>query len=330
MGFDELEPVFGRLNAEWSAPHKTPLKPFLFHVHGLSTDPSTLCVCATDFHSNTWHALKSAQELEDMRDRTGIGGSWSDFVDYLIAAVKSEDVKLVMDGQSKVGGAAHAKLVAQKAKGMPRIAISLSKLVDTAATEAMANLSLALYTTFTNLLKVTLHEVVELTITTLAWIRLSKSPFCTYSKEKQRCCELTNVLSDEKMKGVSSIRILCVVLTALGGKKPDCSIRLAVLYNSPSHQKHTDMSSHLAHHHSIYQEKNEIAQKQLDALLYSKRQKFEKTASDTATISSSLVSPVKQAAQLPSTKVTNRVVPAHRRARVRGVLLHDTEEERQD
>lgn len=66
MGFDEMEPVFGRLNAEWSAPHKTPLKPFLFHVHGLSTDPSTLCVCATDFHSNTWHALKSAQELEDM------------------------------------------------------------------------------------------------------------------------------------------------------------------------------------------------------------------------------------------------------------------------
>ncbi|XP_015059763.1 uncharacterized protein LOC107005632 [Solanum pennellii] len=250
MGFDEMEPIFGRLNAEWSAPHKTPLKPFLFHVHGLSTDPSTLCVCATDFHSNTWHALKSAQELEDMRDRTGIGGSWSDFVDYLIAAVKSEDLKLVMDGQSKVGGAAHAKLVAQKAKGMPRIAISLSKLVDTAATEAMANLSLALYTTFTNV-----HNLLK--------------------AEKQRCCELTNVLSEEK-------------------------------------------------------EKNEIAQKQLDALLYSKRQKFENAASDTATISSSLVSPVKQAAQLPSTKVTNRVVPAHRRARVRGVLLHDTEEERQD
>ncbi|KAL3382549.1 hypothetical protein AABB24_002196 [Solanum stoloniferum] len=150
MGFDEMEPIFGRINAEWSAPHKTPLKSFLFHVHGLPSDPSTLHVCATDFHSNTWDALKSAQELEDMRDRTGIGGSWSDFVDYLIAAVKSEDVKLVMDGQSKVGGAAHAKLVAQKAKGMPRIAISLSKLVDTAATEAMANLSLELYTTFTN------------------------------------------------------------------------------------------------------------------------------------------------------------------------------------
>lgn len=186
-----------------------------------------------------------------MRDRTGIGGSWSDFVDYLIAALKSEDVKLVMDGQSKVGGAAHAKLVAQKAKGMPRIAISLSKLVDTAATEAMANLSLELYTTFTNV-----HNLLK--------------------AEQQRCCELINVLSEEK-------------------------------------------------------EKNETAQKQLDALLYSKRQKItENTASDTATVSSSLESPVKQAAQLPSTKVTNRVVPAHRRARVRGVLLHDTEEERQD
>ncbi|MCD7449651.1 hypothetical protein HAX54_000881 [Datura stramonium] len=254
MRFDEMEPIFGRLNAEWSAPHKTPLKPFLFHVHGLPSDPSTLRVCATDFHSNTWDALKSAQELEDMRDRTGIGGSWSDFIDYLIAALKSEDVKLVMDGQSKVGGAAHAKLVAQKAKGMPRIAISLCKLVDTAATEAMANLSLELYRTFTNV-----HNLLK--------------------AEQQRCCELSNVLSEEK-------------------------------------------------------EKNETAQKQLDAVLYSKRQKMQKitenTASDTATIGSSLESPVKQAAQLPSAKVSNRVVPAHRRARVRGVLLHDTEDERQD
>ncbi|XP_055816115.1 uncharacterized protein LOC129885737 isoform X2 [Solanum dulcamara] len=254
MGFDDIEPIFGGINAEWSAPHKTPLKPFLFHVYGLPSDPSSLHVCATDFYSNTWHALKSAQELEDMRDRTGIGGSWSDFVDYLIAAIKSEDVKLVMDGQSKVGGAAHAKLVAQKAKGMPRIAISLSKLVDTAATDAMANLSLELYKTFTNV-----HNLLK--------------------AEQQRCCELTNVLSEEK-------------------------------------------------------EKNETAQKQLNALLYSKRQKMQKitenTASDTATGSSSLESPVKQAAQLSSTKVSNRVVPAHRRARVRGVLLHDTEDERQD
>ncbi|XP_070011709.1 uncharacterized protein [Nicotiana sylvestris] len=248
MGFDEMEPIFGRVNAEWSAPHKTPLKPFLFHVHGLPSDPSTLRVCATDFHSNTWDSLKSAQELEGMRDRTGIGGSWSDFVDYLIASVKSEDVKLVMDGHSKLGGAAHAKLVAQKAKGMPRIAISLSKLVDTSATEAMANISLELYKTFTNV-----HNLLK--------------------TEQKQCSELTNVLSEEK------------------------------------------------------QEKNETGQ-------YSKRQKLqkitEKTASDIATVRISLESPDKQAAQPPSTKVTNRVVPAHRRARVRGVLLHDTEDETQD
>ncbi|CAN4111942.1 unnamed protein product [Withania somnifera] len=247
MGFDEMEPIFGRVIAEWSAPHKTPLKPFLFHVGGLPSDPSTLRVFATDFHSNTWHALKSTQELEDMRDRTGIGGSWSDFVDYLIAALKSEDVKLVMDGQSKVGGAAHAKLVAQRAKGMPRIAISLSKLVDAAATDVMANLSLELYKTFTNV-----HNLLK--------------------AEQKRCCQLTNALSEEK-------------------------------------------------------EKNETSQKQLDAL-YPKRRKM--TASDTATISSSLESPAKQAAQLPSSKVTSRVVPAHRRARQRGVLLHDTEDERQE
>ncbi|MCD7447994.1 hypothetical protein HAX54_036814 [Datura stramonium] len=193
-------------------------KPFPLHVHGLPSDPSTLRVCATDFHSNTWDALKSAQELEDMRDRTGIGGSWSDFIDYLIAALKSEDVKLVMDGQSKLEGAAHAKLVAQ-AEGYRAYLFSNNDAVS-----------------------------------------------CQMFYQKKR----------KRMK----------------------------------------------------------LQKQLSAVLYSKRQKMQKitenTASDTATIGSSLESPVKQAAQLPSAKVSNRVVPAHRRARVRGVLLHDTEDERQD
>lgn len=46
--------------------------------------------------------------------------------------------------------AVRAKLIAQKAKGMPRITISLSKLVDAAATEAVANLSLELYKSFKN------------------------------------------------------------------------------------------------------------------------------------------------------------------------------------
>lgn len=45
-------------------------------------------------------------------------------------------------------GAAYAKLVAQKSKGMPVISISLTKLVGTAGSEAIANLSLQLFEEF--------------------------------------------------------------------------------------------------------------------------------------------------------------------------------------
>lgn len=47
-------------------------------------------------------------------------------------------------------GAGYAKLVAQKSKGMPLISIPLTKLVGSAATEAMANLSLELFKAFNN------------------------------------------------------------------------------------------------------------------------------------------------------------------------------------
>lgn len=47
-----------------------------------------------------------------------------------------------------VPGAAYAKIVAQKSKGMPRISISLTRLTGSAATEAMAKLSLELFTAF--------------------------------------------------------------------------------------------------------------------------------------------------------------------------------------
>lgn len=45
-------------------------------------------------------------------------------------------------------GAAYAKLVAQKTKGMPVISISLTKLTGSAASAAIANLSLALFKAF--------------------------------------------------------------------------------------------------------------------------------------------------------------------------------------
>lgn len=44
-----------------------------------------------------------------------------------------------------VPGSTYAKLIAQKGKGMPRIIISLTKLVGAAANDAMSNLSMELY-----------------------------------------------------------------------------------------------------------------------------------------------------------------------------------------
>lgn len=41
------------------------------------------------------------------RDIIGIGGSWSEFVDYFIASIKSEEIKLVMEGDSNSEGNYH-------------------------------------------------------------------------------------------------------------------------------------------------------------------------------------------------------------------------------
>ncbi|CAL5323967.1 unnamed protein product [Camellia sinensis] len=149
MGFDDFEPIFGQAKAEWSTPNSPPLRPFLFNVH--VSGSSCLKVHVSDFYSNTFEAVRSIEQLEDLRDMIGIGGSWCEFMDYLVASIKSDDVKLILDGQPRADVvevtttsecAAYAKLVAQKSKGMPLISISLAKLVDAAASEVMANLSL--------------------------------------------------------------------------------------------------------------------------------------------------------------------------------------------
>lgn len=246
MGFEDFEPIFGEAKAEWLIPGSIPLHPFLFYVY--APDPSCLKVNVSDFRFNTWEAVRSVHQLEDMRDSIGIGGSWSEFIDYVVASVKSEDVKFVLEGGSDSEGAAYAKLVAQKSKGMPRITISLAKLVDTAASEANANLSLDLFKAF-------------------------KSMQNLCMKEQEQSCQLAKVVSAE-------------------------------------------------------QEKNENIQSQLE--FYSKRQKLQKmNVSDKADASAHgnglQNSPGKVAAQ---DKVTNRVVPAYRRARVRGVLLQDTEDDK--
>lgn len=173
MGFDDFEPIFGQAKAEWSTPNSPPLRPFLFNMHVAGS--SCLKVHVSDFYSNTFEAVRSIEQLEDLRDMIGIGGSWCEFMDYLVASIKSDDVKLILDGQPRADGAAYAKLVAQKSKGMPLISISLAKLVDAAASEVMANLSLEVYKAF-------------------------KSMQNLLVKEQDRCCLLTKVISAKQEK----------------------------------------------------------------------------------------------------------------------------------
>ncbi|KAG6408205.1 hypothetical protein SASPL_131209 [Salvia splendens] len=145
-----MHPIFGRVVAEWSSPSQqiSSPAPFLYCVHLNGSDDLTLRVVATDFQSNTFQVIRSRHQLEDLRDDIGIGGSWSEFIDYITTSLKSGDVKLVLDGVSELGGASQAKLICQKAKGMPRILLALCKLVNGAASEEMAILSLELYNGF--------------------------------------------------------------------------------------------------------------------------------------------------------------------------------------
>ncbi|KAF3959716.1 hypothetical protein CMV_015495, partial [Castanea mollissima] len=65
MGFEDLEPIFGEPKVEWDqGQDSVKLRPFLFHVS--ASDPSHLRIDVTDFHFNTWEAVKSVVQLEDM------------------------------------------------------------------------------------------------------------------------------------------------------------------------------------------------------------------------------------------------------------------------
>ncbi|KAI7741307.1 hypothetical protein M8C21_012907 [Ambrosia artemisiifolia] len=225
MDLSKFEALFGEPNVE-----STVHTPFLFQVH--APDPCHLRVVVTDFLSTTFEAIRSIQQLDDMRDETGVGGSWSDFLEYLVNSLNFGDVKLVFDGQSKSAGPGSARLVAQKSKGMPRISVSLRSLLGTAANEAIASF-------------------------------------------------------------LSSVE--------------------------------QGTNYYLA-------EKSEHLQKQLDGLVYSNRhtsQKIhDKLTSDTSAAATLYGISDKQSDQNPSPmKAPKRVVPAHRRSKVRGVLLQDTEDD---
>ncbi|KAH9622813.1 hypothetical protein KSS87_011219 [Heliosperma pusillum] len=188
MGSDllDLETIFGEAKAEWeggsSSTNGVPeLNPFLYRVY--ASDPSHLTLHVSDFRSYTWESRRSIHQLEDMRDSIGISGSWSDFVNYVVASLKSKDVKLVMKWQPNLNDAVSAKLVARKSKGMPLLSISLSKLDPSAATEATANMSLELFKAYNVL----------------------KDPFGT---EQDRRCQLSQMISADKDKSLTVKRKL--------------------------------------------------------------------------------------------------------------------------
>ncbi|KAJ0242166.1 U2 small nuclear ribonucleoprotein auxiliary factor-like protein [Hirschfeldia incana] len=137
--FERFEPVFGEVVPERSDPGSGLLRRCLFHVY--ASDSFHLTVHVTDFISGAWETILSVSQLDDMRDTVGIGGSWSEFLDYTVASLKSENVKLLL-------GVERARLVSQKAKGMPRIVVNLTKMSDSSASEAMATLSLELFRAF--------------------------------------------------------------------------------------------------------------------------------------------------------------------------------------
>ncbi|KAF7129812.1 hypothetical protein RHSIM_Rhsim10G0132500 [Rhododendron simsii] len=368
MGLEDLEPIFGEAKAQWSAPNSPPLRSFLFRVYASS--PSSLRVQVTDFHSNTFEVVRSIEQLEDLvrvdlqesradvarfekeelnlveqmkavetaatsvldlngnedkRDMVGIGGSWSEFIDYLFASLKSGDVKLLLEGESKSHGAPYAKLTAQKSKGLPLISISLTRLEDAAAKEAMASLSLDLFKAFKSMHNLLIHE-------------------------QEQCCQLTKVISAEQEKNETIQRQLDAGLYSnrqKSQKMNDKSNPGAMLatgwrnlhlfivtccdgkcYPGPSVMAWVQvMQIHLF----TIGEKNETIQRQLDAGLYSNRQKSQKM-NDKSNPGAMLAtgveeSPDKLAAQnKASSKVAKRVVPAYRRAKVRGVLLQDTDD----
>lgn len=72
----------------------------------------------------------------------------SDRMSICILALKINAESFIYCTSFLILGATYAKLIAQKAKGMPRISFSLGKLLDGAAGEAMAKLSLELYKEF--------------------------------------------------------------------------------------------------------------------------------------------------------------------------------------
>ncbi|XP_044971675.1 uncharacterized protein LOC123437915 isoform X1 [Hordeum vulgare subsp. vulgare] len=141
----DLEDAFGAVFGEAKAEGHPTARPILFRAHARSA--AAIRVVATDCHSLAWDCSLSVSDLDDLRDDVGIGGSWADFLDYLKSSLSSGEVKLLFaaDQLRKSTGSDGAKLVATKAKGLPRITISLHTVTGAGTSDVIAEFSLALY-----------------------------------------------------------------------------------------------------------------------------------------------------------------------------------------
>ncbi|KAL5214390.1 hypothetical protein ABZP36_003542 [Zizania latifolia] len=171
---DDFGDVFGEAKPPEDSP--PPQRPVLFHAHALSRSRS-LRLVASDLHSLAWDRSLSVPDLNDLvrikihpssasslcpfrhhgraraqRDDVGIGGSLSDFLDYLKSCLSSGEVKLILftadRNLSPPTGLDRVNLIATKAKGLPRITISLNRVTASAVNDVIANLSLSLYTAY--------------------------------------------------------------------------------------------------------------------------------------------------------------------------------------
>ncbi|KAF9626267.1 hypothetical protein IFM89_031780 [Coptis chinensis] len=280
------------------------------------------------------------------KDDIGVGGSWSEFINYLMDSIKSANVKLAVGGfqvstnsgvghgecsmsikslttflfnlmdsiksanvklvvggfqvstNSGVGhGAKFAKLIAHKTKGTPVITISLDRLMNSSANDAVAIISWQIFKASRSR-----HDLL------VKGMRLSNGSGY-FRREQQRSYELTNKLSAEKENN----EIIKAELTRALSSKEQKLLEFAV------------------------SEKD-----QLSLALSSKKQKLSEftvpdrlspIASplinlDTTTVcdaTSSLDQPSSQGSL--SMKFSSRAVPAYRRQHVSGILLDDSEDD---
>lgn len=308
MELQDFAPIFGEpTRVEWINRGSLPLHRFLFHVY--TPNPSQLRFLATDFHSNTWESTKSALQLQDMRDDIGIGGAFSEFVNYVVASMNFGDVRLCMEGRSGKDGAACVKLIAQKSKGMPVFSISLTKLIDSAASEAMATLSLGLFNSL-------------------------KHKECSLIKEQEHSLQLKTMISSEKEKNEN-------IQTQLGQYRKKQKLQNTNASNSPNKSVHnigsTQVTNRVVPAHRRAKTRGALLQdseddneqeRSLQSTFEEKEKKQELLNSDAWPNEDGFQkSPDKSIHDIGSTKVTNRVVPVHRRARTRGALLQDNEDD---